>query len=187
MGPSLLTLRASHHRRVIPTNLPPNAALTKIVIPTGLALSQKINIANILCGNLPMSKKNLSPLSGMTSRHQRRAGFLWNQSPNAVWNGHAITKVPDASDHRSRAFAFDPPCSHSNDRIQQQEDKFDNFKTKTQHELEQPKCKASETGLGSPSGLTRATYAPSLGGPSSKFSDPTFSDRRSRAFAFDPP
>ena len=45
-----------------------------------------------------------------------------------------------------------------------------------QRELEQLKSKNSETRLGSPSGLTRATSAPCLGGPSSKISDPTFFD-----------
>ena len=69
------------------------------------------------------------------------------------------------------------------DSIQQQEVKFDDFKTQMQRELEQLKSNTSEAGLGerehlaySPSSLTLATSARCLGGPSGKISDPTFVD-----------
>ena len=57
-----------------------------------------------------------------------------------------------------------------------QKNKFDDFKTQIRRELEQLKCKTSETRPGSPSGLTRATSAACLGGPSSTISDPTCFD-----------
>ena len=99
--------------------------------------------------------------------------------PNAVWDGHGITVQDDKLDD----ICNDKVLDICNARIQQQEDKFDSFKTQIQRELEQLECKTSVTGLGSPIGLTRATSAPSLGGPSSNISDPT-SDR---ALTSDPP
>ena len=75
--------------------------------------------------------------------------------------------------------AMDCGIKSCNDRIQVQEDKLDEFKAHISRELEllqNSKAASPEVELGSPSGLTRATSAPSLGGPSNKTSDPSFYD-----------
>ena len=74
--------------------------------------------------------------------------------------------------------AMDSGIKSCNDRIQVQEDKLDEFKAHMSRELQLlQKAKTSpEVELGSPSGLTRATSAPCLGGPSNKISDPSFYD-----------
>ena len=75
--------------------------------------------------------------------------------------------------------AMDSGIKSCNDRIQVQEDKLDEFKAHISRELEllqKAKTSSPEVELGSPSGLTRATSAPSLGGPSNKTSDPSFYD-----------
>ena len=75
--------------------------------------------------------------------------------------------------------AMDCDIKNCNDRIQVQEAKLDEFKAHISRELEllqNSKSASPEVELGSPSGLTRATSAPSLGGPSNKASDPSFYD-----------
>ena len=61
--------------------------------------------------------------------------------------------------------AFDQGIKNCNDRIQQQEVKLDDFKAQFKRKLELLQKNTTEARLGSPSGLTRATSAPSLGAP----------------------
>ena len=89
--------------------------------------------------------------------------------------------ITDQSDRLTDQFAklqlaFDTGIKSCNDRIQLQEEKLDEFKAHIARELELLQKVPSEAGLGSPSGLTRATSAPSLGGPPSKLIDPNFYD-----------
>ena len=92
-----------------------------------------------------------------------------------------LNQLTDQSDKLTDQFAklqlaFDAGIKSCNDRIQLQEEKLDEFKAHIARELEHLQKVSSEVGLGSPSGLTRATSAPSLGGPPSKTSDPNFYD-----------
>ena len=81
-----------------------------------------------------------------------------------------LNQLTDQSDKLTDQFAklqlaFDAGINSCNDRIQLQEEKLDEFKAHIARELEHLQKVSSEVGLGSPSGLTRATSAPSLGGP----------------------